>query len=92
MAGINLEIKREQLFELCEFLPVKYDACKGNGWLPRHRKYADNTSDLFVKLYTRYKMPASVHKILIHAEDMTDTFALNQEVKQHNTRKICRNK
>lgn len=57
-----------------------------------YRDTENNTSDLFVKLYTRYKMSPSVHKILIHAEDMTDTFALNQEVKQHNTRKICRNK
>lgn len=71
-----------------------------------YRKYALETAELFVKLYGWYKMPASVHKILIHGADVMDSLLLpigqlSEEalearhkecryIREHNTRKISR--
>jgi len=70
------------------------------------RNYAHKTAKLFVQLYKWYKMPASVHKILIHGADVIDTLLLpigqlSEEAlearhkecryyREHNTRKINR--
>lgn len=40
------------------------------------RKYAHDTARLFVDLYPWYKMPSSVHKLLIHGADVMDTLLL----------------
>ncbi|XP_050498858.1 uncharacterized protein LOC126879708 [Diabrotica virgifera virgifera] len=70
------------------------------------REYTLKTAEHFVKLYEWYKMPASVHKILIHGTDVIDTLLLpigqlseealearhkeSRYYRQHNTRKIGR--
>lgn len=70
------------------------------------REYALITARLFVELYPWYKMPASVHKLLIHGADVIDTLflpigQLSEEAlearhkecryyREHNTRKIGR--
>lgn len=42
----------------------------------KFKKYALDTAELFVALYGWYKMPASVHKILIHGADVMDSLLL----------------
>lgn len=70
------------------------------------RVYAHDTAKLFVELYGWYRMPASVHKILIHGADVMDSLLLpigqlSEEAlearhkdcryfREHNTRKIGR--
>jgi len=72
----------------------------------RFREYAMDTAKRFINLYGWYKMPASVHKILIHGADVMDTLLLpigqlSEEalearhkecryVRENNTRKIGR--
>lgn len=40
------------------------------------RKYCYETADLYVQLYNWYKMPSSVHKILLHGPDVVKHFLL----------------
>lgn len=72
----------------------------------KFRSYTYDTAKLFVELYNWYKMPQSIHKILIHGADIIDNFILpigqlaedaqesrNKDYKfyrEHNTRKNSR--
>lgn len=74
--------------------------------LNKFSKYAFTTAELYVSLYKWYPMPPTVHKILIHSQDIMNNFILpigqlaedaqesrHKEVKyyrEHNTRKISR--
>lgn len=40
------------------------------------RKYANEATELYVKFYVWYKMPTSLHKILIHGANFMDTILL----------------
>ncbi|KAJ8881393.1 hypothetical protein PR048_017874 [Dryococelus australis] len=70
------------------------------------RKYAFETAQMYVKLYSWFYMPASVHKILIHGSDIMDDMnlpigQLSEDVqedrhkeyrlyREHHTRKVSR--
>lgn len=44
--------------------------------IPEFRRFAYETAELYVKLYSWYYMPPSVHKVLIHGADLMRRFDL----------------
>ena len=42
----------------------------------KYHRYAMDTAELYVSLYSWYNMPASVHKILVHGADIIDGLEL----------------
>lgn len=72
----------------------------------KFQEYASSTAELYISLYSWYKMPPSVHKILFHGADVIKSLNLPiglyseeaqearnkdfKRIREHNTRKMSR--